>query len=300
MGAALHMTELELADWLVERLGTPDDPATDGRLGAALATARDAGAAAWAPLQLSDERFLRHLADRLPEGGTALERLKGVYLTDLYLACACAQGDAVALKLIQERVWDDARLAIRRLVPAEAISEVEQRVRAKLFLEEEGRPPRIAIYIGRGPLAGWLRAVAVREALMFLRSRKQEALAPPDELLELATAESPEQLLMRQQFEQHFRGCFEAALKALPQRERSCLRLHLVAGAGIDQLGQIYGVHRATAARWLARAREGLLTATRACLQQQLQLTPSSLDSLLRLVDSQLDVSLQRLLDQGS
>ncbi len=251
---------------------------------------------AWAPLELSEEAFAAYVAERLPEGESAAARLVDVHLGDLYVACGCASGDALALKLLGERLWEDVRLAIRRLVPAGAGEDVEQRLRARLFLASGARAPRIADYIGRGPLAGWLRASAVREALTWLREHKRE---PPagSELPELPLDDSPELALMRRQFDVSFRACFEAALEALPQRERSCLRLHLVAGAGIDQLGQVYGVHRATAARWIAAARERLLTTTRACLLQKLKLSEASLDSLFRAMDQQLDVSLQRMLE---
>ena len=55
-------------------------------------------------------------------------------------------------------------------------------------------------------------------------------------------------------------------------------------------------VESSTVARWIARARERLLTLTREELTARLGLTPDELDSLLRLVRSQLDVSLRLLL----
>jgi RNA polymerase sigma-70 factor (ECF subfamily) len=56
----------------------------------------------------------------------------------------------------------------------------------------------------------------------------------------------------------------------------------------------MHGVHRATSARWLKRVREQLYQETRRGLMARLRLTPSEFESALRLVRSQLDVSIVR------
>jgi RNA polymerase sigma-70 factor (ECF subfamily) len=71
--------------------------------------------------------------------------------------------------------------------------------------------------------------------------------------------------------------------------------MHFVDGLTIDEIGALYQVHRATAARWISGARNTLLADTRARLTARLALTPSQFDSLMRLVRSELDLSLQRL-----
>ena len=62
-------------------------------------------------------------------------------------------------------------------------------------------------------------------------------------------------------------------------------------GASIDALGALYKVHRATAARWLGRAREQLLSNTRGALSEQLGLADDELSSVMRLIHSRLEVS---------
>ena len=54
-------------------------------------------------------------------------------------------------------------------------------------------------------------------------------------------------------------------------------------------------VHRATVARWLAELREHLLAATRAHLAESLQLKEDELDSLIRLLRTELSLSLSPL-----
>jgi RNA polymerase sigma-70 factor (ECF subfamily) len=62
----------------------------------------------------------------------------------------------------------------------------------------------------------------------------------------------------------------------------------------IDRLGIMYGVNRATAARWLASARGKLLETTCAEICRGLRVSKSECDSILNLVQSQLDVSVAR------
>jgi RNA polymerase sigma-70 factor (ECF subfamily) len=68
----------------------------------------------------------------------------------------------------------------------------------------------------------------------------------------------------------------------------------------ISDIGAIYQVHRATAARWLSKARATLIDLTKEQLAILLSVEPGETDSILRLVQSQLDVSLERRLrDDG-
>ena len=66
-------------------------------------------------------------------------------------------------------------------------------------------------------------------------------------------------------------------------------------GAG-GAIGSIYRVHRATASRWLVRAREALLDGVRRSLMDQLGANAAEVESILVLVHSQLDLSLSRIL----
>ena len=50
------------------------------------------------------------------------------------------------------------------------------------------------------------------------------------------------------------------ALERLSPRERNVLRMHYGHALSIDAIGRVYGVHRATVARWLSTARESLRT----------------------------------------
>ncbi|MFP2932430.1 sigma factor-like helix-turn-helix DNA-binding protein [Pyxidicoccus sp. 3LG] len=85
-------------------------------------------------------------------------------------------------------------------------------------------------------------------------------------------------------------------LAAMPERERALLRLHHLHGFTMDRLATLYGESRSSLQRQVAHARERLLKLTRTALAGRLRLEAPELESLLGLVRSRLDLSLNRLL----
>lgn len=141
-------------------------PDLEGRLAELLATAR----AAWPDLPLPAATFLRHLAERFPEGSSPVISLQTLHAADFYLACACAHGIPAAHAVLDAQFLPKVDEAVARVGGSggDAV-EVRQRLRERLLTPEEGKAPRIAEYQGTGPLAAWLSAAAVRTALF--RSR---------------------------------------------------------------------------------------------------------------------------------
>lgn len=119
------------------------------------------------------------------------------------------------------------------------------------------RPPGLPGYEGRAPLSAWIRVAGMRHALRARRDAGAHTEASEEDTLASAAAsDSPEATLLRSRFNQEFARCFRAALRALEPRERTLLRQHYIDGLTIDELGRLYGAHRATAARWVARAHD--------------------------------------------
>ena len=56
----------------------------------------------------------------------------------------------------------------------------------------------------------------------------------------------------------------------------------------------MYGVHRATVVRWLAHARERVLTATRESLRERLGARSDDIESLMGLAASRFDLNQRR------
>jgi RNA polymerase sigma-70 factor (ECF subfamily) len=87
-------------------------------------------------------------------------------------------------------------------------------------------------------------------------------------------------------------------MAALAPRQRLLLKQHVLDDLTIDEIGPLLKVHRATAARWLDQARSDLARATELALQRRLGVSTTEVKSALRLIVSQLDVSLRRLLSE--
>jgi RNA polymerase sigma-70 factor (ECF subfamily) len=102
--------------------------------------------------------------------------------------------------------------------------------------------------------------------------------------------------MLKQRYRRELKAAFAAAFATLDARSRNVLRSHYLEGLNIDEIGVLNGVHRTTAARWRADARQSLLKATRRQLQESLGANVTEVDSILRMIRSQLDVSLSRLL----
>lgn len=104
-------------------------------------------------------------------------------------------------------------------------------------------------------------------------------------------------MLVKAEYRTAFRDAYRAALQALDPHDKNLLRLHLVGGLTLAELATMYGQHRATVVRNLARIRETILRSTEITLKKTLKLRPAELASVWGLVRSQLDVSVMSLLE---
>ena len=265
---------------------------------------------------LEPSRFAQVLVDRLRQLASSDAHCESVLaslsLPDLYLACACAEQVPAALALLEASCLAPLGRVIAQIDPSPAfVDEVLQQVRERLLCVEanqravgQGAPrrPRIASYQGVGSLRRWVRAAALRVALNLRRSERSplHRLSEPDTLAEVATAQlDPELALIKARYRPALKAAFAQAVAALSSRERNVLRLQLMEGLPAEQIGQIYGVHRVSVARWLGQLRQRLLHETRKHLHKSLALSAEELDELHGLFDSQITLSLSRLLRTG-
>jgi RNA polymerase sigma-70 factor (ECF subfamily) len=292
------LPQLSLAKIFAEKLSKaalqPDWPQLEELLGAVLQQAREA----WPMLLLRDRQFIEYLAARMPPDGNPLQWLRTVQSADLYLCCECAAGNPNALAIFEAKLLPQVVQAIASInSEASFVAEVQQQVRRKLLVAEES-PPRIAEYAGLGPLLHWLRAVAVRTALNLRRSQGRQDIPVADEsLLNLPHSAGDLELdYLKTRYRKDFTHAFGESLSLLSSEERNVLRLHFVEGLTLTQIGAVYQADKSTISRWISKARKSLLEHTREGLSKKFRLDSRELDSLMYLVQSQLDVSISTLL----
>jgi RNA polymerase sigma-70 factor (ECF subfamily) len=256
-----------------------------------LAAAFEAGRAAWPAAGLGYEEFARVIGD-----SQVLSRDLATNGADLYLACACAAGDAGALRAFEETFIRtmDGHLARCGVAP-EWLSEVRQKVRLKLFV---GNRPGIRSYRAEGALSAFVRVTAVRVAVDVAAAAAAIKRRPDEEILNVLVSmdASPEVDTAKALYRDKFRAAIEETLTSLSKREKTIMRLHFVDGLNIESIGSLYRVHRATVARWLVAIRGRLLAELRDRLALHLGGTPSELRSLVRLLRDDIDLSARRIL----
>jgi RNA polymerase sigma-70 factor (ECF subfamily) len=255
---------------------------------------------AWPHVRLDPNLFVERLA-RNVSAADPLGSLAALHASDLYLALACAEGDRAAMTALDTEFLGHIPRYVAGIDPARAFAdEVQQEVREKLLVRGESGRAKIDEYTGKGPLGGFLRVAAIRTALNLRRGRKPQLVA--DAGLEAATlpahAPDPEIDYLKTRYRREFREAFVLALSQLSPDERNVLRLHHLDGLTLEETAAVCRIHRATAARWLAEARERILKGTHKLMTERLHLNGAEVESVLRLIQSQCDVSIHRYLEE--
>jgi RNA polymerase sigma-70 factor (ECF subfamily) len=252
--------------------------------------AYDEGKAAWPQIDLSFEAYRDYCARVLGDGDPGWDWTR--FAADIYLCCACATGNAQATRALEADTLPQVVKAISRIDSStEFVEESLQTLRHKLLV---GPNAKIADYAGRGSLVAWLSVAAARVALDAVRARKARRFQHadlPEKLAQMNDA-SPLSDIVRSRYRESFQHALRSAVSALPPRDRNLLRLQLVGGCSIDQLGKMYLVHRATAARWLESARTRVFESVREQMKEEHRLTDGEFESIARGVRSQLDLSI--------
>ena len=203
----------------------------------------------------------------------------GSHDEDLALARAAAAGDAAAIAKFDAGPLTSARTHLRTRGFADwIVDEAMQQTRIALLVAEDG-PPGIARYAGTGPLGAFVRVVGVRFALKATPAHADEAIVD-----QLDGAPTPELATLKATYGALVRDAVLAAWRALPKHDRFVLSLELHGKMSIGSIAELYGVHKVSAARKLARSRGVLLSDVRERLREQLGASPETVDSVLRLI----------------
>ena len=275
----------------------PLPAASSSELDVALAAYVEAARASWPDFGIEPFQFVRYVAERAPGGELPPVR----HAADLWLACACVQGVPLAIAcFLQEYEPLVARVARRQRAELDVAADLRQVLAERLLVPDPsaGRRAKIADYKGVGALRGWVATAAATTLSTQRRAigrRREQPASPADEAMVMHL--DPELQYLKQRYAQQVHDAIIAAVDGLTTRDKALLRLHLKERLSIDALGAMYGVNRATAARWLVAARRTLKACTIERLRAALQLNPRECESLLGLVNSQLEVSMLAHLD---
>ncbi len=221
-----------------------------------------------------------------------------IALTDLYLCIATLAGDTAALVVFEGELKTALmRVGARFRLSDDQRDELAQELLERLLLPTADRQARLAEFSGKGSLVRWLQAVATRTQLNRMRGKKREVLPGDDSILEALAAPSiPGMELNKGRFRSALKAALGTALASLEDQDKLLLRMAYVEGVRLEGLGRALDVSRATAHRRLTRAREALALGVEKSMSEELSIPRDKLSSIRRLVQSQVSVSIGRLL----
>jgi RNA polymerase sigma-70 factor len=238
---------------------------------------------------------IEDFVERASAAGVEFERLCH---QDLFLATACARGDRIAWEY-----FADDYLPLLHRMAAQACGQfqegedVAQEIVASLIADKT----KIATYDGRGSLAGWLR-VAVSHAAIdrFRRKRREVSLDEPDG----PSRDEPSAAPLSNQGEEALDSpwgsvlakMLEAEIRNLPARDRLILSLYYIENVPLKIIGRQFGVHEATASRWLDKLRRGVRKSVERELRGKYGIRPGELNSLWQWVAEHEKFSLKEVL----
>jgi RNA polymerase sigma-70 factor (ECF subfamily) len=260
-----------------------------------LASARER----WPTVDLDEDTLAEFIGARLI-GDELSTAITAAPAADLALAAACAAQVASAHAAFDSILAEVDAAGVATGATKDLVAEVKQLLRLQLLVPKNGKPAGIEGYRGKGPLRGWVRITATRELIRHKKKHQREAPLPERSLDHLlASGVDPMLSALKAEYRAEFAVALREAIEDLTAEDRTLLRQQIVDGMSIDAIGAAFGVHRATAARWLNRARAALVSATHRRLADRLKLPVDQIDSVIRLVSSQLDASVIRYLKDG-
>ncbi|KAF0250117.1 MAG: RNA polymerase sigma-70 factor ECF subfamily [bacterium] len=224
---------------------------------------------------ITDKYLLKNAEDASDRG--VITFLMQLNSQELCFAIACAQGD--------ESAWDEfmrdyrsflqavARQLTRNETQAEELVEIAWSELYGLREVEGKRISKFSAYSGKGSLKGWLRAVLFQ--LSVDRHRRQGRYVQPQEENDLERLAAPvihasekkTDLSERYQIATH--KALAQAITSLEPRMKIILNYYYYDNLTLKQIGQIFGVHEATASRWVVRIQQDIRQFVEKFLKQE-------------------------------
>jgi RNA polymerase sigma-70 factor, ECF subfamily len=280
-----------LALEFLEASGIGDDAERD-TVDARLRTLFDDARTSFPAIVVDPHAFARYLGERAKPKRSPLASIAELRHVDLFIACACVQGDQNGFATLEHDYLRPAGAALARSGADRLdIDDALQLLREKLLVTEG----RLQEYSGRGSLVGWVRVSLGRQLISVQRSRGRVMPLESNAAAQLAAVD-PDLALIRRRYGEAFQSAFQDAFRGLTPAQRNVLRLNFVDGLNLERIAVLLKVSRATAGRRMLEAKTALLDTMLVLLGERLRATPSEIASLLAVVRSTLYGSLGALL----
>jgi RNA polymerase sigma-70 factor (ECF subfamily) len=235
--------------------------------------------------------FAAELGGRFTEGAESGAAVPSHAVEDLFVAWATARAIPEAVARFERDYLAPACSSVRSTDAAE----LAQLVRVRLLVADGQERPRLSRYAGKGPLLAWVRMTASRVAIDLARKLGTERRAA-EELSHASTPFDPELDYLKARYAEPFRNALERALRSLSERDATLIKLSYLDDISPSAMARTYGVSTRTVQRWIVDARAAVLEGARRILADELHVDPAELDGLMRLAQSQLKVTLERVL----
>ncbi len=256
---------------------------------------------AWPTLSVDAGAFAAFLGERVPE-----DELLTRSLSDLYLCFACIQpNNERAIEAFNAEHHAGILATLQRVNSGMVeVDELAQELYVKLFFAtERGAVGKIASYAGKNALRYWLRAVALRMAFDQLRSSqvkgRQVELESSIGFEEVFDEQDPELLHQQRLYGDELKRAIAKTISELPAKDRLLLQYHYTDGLNIEKIGKILSVHKTTAFRRLESIRAKIVDETRVRMCQVLGVDSDELISVMRVIPSHIQLSINRILLQN-
>jgi len=249
----------------------------------------------WEPSMLDARRepFCRWLGKKCEDARSFSSWLGGLHLSDLFLAFAVGQSDPEAVRELREK-W--VLPAARRIAsPSHRADELAAVVLAHLVVSVADHEARILSYSGRGPLTAWVHMVSRRKSIEMARGVSVKTTEAEDYLKRSTAVLDPELDLLKFRYAKRFNEALELALRELPASDANLLYLTGVKRVSLGAVAKMEGVSVRTIQRRIGAVRTHVFEDTKRA-REFLQASDAEMSSLLALVQSQLDVTLHRVL----
>lgn len=196
--------------------------------------------------------------------------LSALRLDELALAHGCAAGSQPAWDVFLTKYRESINQSSRAITRNESVGrELADSLYAELYGlgPENDRKSKLALYSGRGSLAGWLRMVLAQSYVNQIRAGKR-LLSIEEEEEEHGTQFAAAAVESVPAADPRVKQCADDALAGLSPEERFLLSSYFLDGRRLAEIGRTLGVHESTISRKLEKLLKDVRKRIRKSLEQ--------------------------------